>query len=52
MFCQILSAFLKFTLNSEHFQKKDERHNLCVSKIIDGKKRAKNMSKESFFSTP
>ena len=30
---QFLSAFLKFTWGFKHFQKNDDPHNLCISKI-------------------
>ena len=32
-FSQIFSSFLKSTLNSEHFQKKDDPHSQCISEI-------------------
>ena len=31
-------AFLKFTLNGEHFQKKGESSSLSISEIIDSKR--------------
>ena len=34
-FAQFFSAFLIFTLNSEHFQKKDDPHRRCISEITD-----------------
>ena len=39
MFSQFFTGFLKFTFNFEHLEKKDESHNLCISEVIDGKKR-------------
>ena len=39
IFPQFFTAFLKFTFNFEHLEKKDEPHNLCISEVIDGKKR-------------
>ena len=38
-FSQFFSAFLKSTLNFEHFQQKDDPHNLCISEITDSGKR-------------
>ena len=32
-FSPFFSAFLKSTLNFEHFQKKDDRHSLIISQI-------------------
>ena len=32
-FSQFFSAFLKATLNFEHFQKKDDPHSRCISQI-------------------
>ena len=34
-FSQFFIAFLKFALNLEHFQKKDEYPSLIISEIID-----------------
>ena len=34
----ISSAFLKSTLNFQHFQKKDDRHNRCISEITESEK--------------
>ena len=31
-------AFLKFALNSEHFEKKDEYSSLVISKVIDSER--------------
>ena len=31
-FSQFFTAFLKFTLNLAHFQKKDDPHSRCISK--------------------
>ena len=36
-FYQFFIAFLKSTLNGEHFQKKGESSSLSISKIIDSK---------------
>ena len=35
MFCQFLTAFLKFMQNFEHYIKKDEPHSLIISEIFD-----------------
>ena len=35
---EFLSAFLKSTLNFEHFQKKDDPHSRCISQITVSKK--------------
>ena len=37
-FSQFFSAFLKSTLNFEHFQKKDDPHSRCVSQITVSEK--------------
>ena len=37
-FSQIFSSFLKSTLNSEHFQKKDDPHSRCISEITVSEK--------------
>ena len=37
-FSQFFSAFLKYTLNFEHFQKKDDSHSRCISQITVSKK--------------
>ena len=37
-FSQFFSAFLKSSLNFEHFQKKDDRHGWSISEIIDSGK--------------
>ena len=34
-FSQFFAAFLKFTLNFEHFEKKDDPHRFCISEITD-----------------
>ena len=34
---QFFCEFFKFTLNFEHFQKKDDAHSLCISEITDSK---------------
>ena len=38
-FSQLSSEILKPTLNSEHFQKRDDRHSRCSSQITVSKKR-------------
>ena len=38
-FSQFFCAFLKSTLNFEHFQKKDDSHSRCISEITDPEKR-------------
>ena len=35
---KFLSAFLKSTLNFEHFQKKDDPHSPCISQMTVSKK--------------
>ena len=37
-FSQLFSAFLKSSLNFEHFQKKDDSHSWGISKITDSEK--------------
>ena len=37
-FCQFFSAYLKCTLNFEHFQKKDNPRSRCISEITDSEK--------------
>ena len=37
-FYEFLSAFLKSSLNFEHFQKKDDPHGLYISEITDSEK--------------
>ena len=37
-FSEFFSAFLKSTLNFEHFQKKDDPHSRCTSQITVSKK--------------
>ena len=37
-FSQLSSAFLKYTLNFEHFQKKDDPHSRCISQITVSEK--------------
>ena len=34
-FSQFFAAFLKSTLNFEHFEKKDDPHRFCISEITD-----------------
>ena len=38
IFSQFFIAFLKFTWNGEHFQKKGECSSLSISEIIDSKR--------------
>ena len=38
-FSQFISPFFEFALNFEHFQKKDNRHSLCITEIIDHERR-------------
>ena len=35
IFSEFFSAILKSILNFEHFQKKDDPHSFCISKITD-----------------
>ena len=37
-FSEFFSAFLKSSLNFEHFQKKDDSHSWCISKITESEK--------------
>ena len=37
-FSQYFSAFLKFSLNFAHFQKKDDSHSRCISQITVSEK--------------
>ena len=39
-FSQFSLAFLKSSLNFEHFQKKNDPHGLCISEITGSEKRA------------
>ena len=34
-FSQFFAAFFKCRLNFEHFDKKDDPHNFCISEITD-----------------
>ena len=38
IFSRIFSAFLKFTLNFQHFQKQDDPHSQCFFQIRDSAK--------------
>ena len=38
IFCKFLFAFLKSTLNFEHFPKKEQPHSLFISEITDAEK--------------
>ena len=40
VFSQFFLAFFESAINFEHFQKKDDPHSLCISKIIDHERRA------------
>ena len=37
-FSEFFSAFLKSTLNFEHFQKKDDSHSRCISQVTVSEK--------------
>ena len=37
-FSEFFSAFLKSSLNFEHFQKKDDSHSWCISEITESEK--------------
>ena len=37
-FSKIFLSFLKYALNLEHFEKKDEYPSLVISKVIDSKR--------------
>ena len=39
-FYQFVDAFFKSTSKFEHFQKKDDPHNLCISEMTDPEKRS------------
>ena len=39
IFSQFLSAFSKFRLNSEYFQKEDDPECLCISEITNSERR-------------
>ena len=39
IFSQFVSAFYKFRLNFEHFQKKDDPHSGCIFELKNSKKR-------------
>ena len=41
-FSQFLSAFLKSSLNDEHFFKKDDPQSWCISDVRDSEKREKS----------
>ena len=38
MFSQFFTAFMKYKFNCEHAEKKDERHSLGISEVINGEK--------------
>ena len=38
IFSQLFAAFLKSSLNFEHFQKKDDSHSWGISKITESEK--------------
>ena len=40
IFTEFFLAFFDSALNFEHFQRKDDPHSLCISKIIDHERRA------------
>ena len=40
VFSQFFLAFFDSALNFKHFQRKDDPHSLCISKIIDHERRA------------
>ena len=37
-FSQFFAAFLKFTLNFEYFEQKDDPHSFCISEITESEK--------------
>ena len=37
VFSEIFAPFLKYKLNFEYFEKRDEPHSLCISEIMDCK---------------
>ena len=51
-FSEFFSAFLKFTLNFDHFEKKDDPHIFGISEITDSDNVVRQMSKRSRFRGP
>ena len=49
---EFCASFLEFSLNLEHFQKKDDPHSLCISKITGSKRYVRSMHKKSRFNGP
>ena len=37
-FCRFFIAFLKSTLNFEHFEKKNEPHSSSISEVVDSER--------------
>ena len=48
-FSEFIVEFLKFRLNFEHFEKKDDSHSFCVSEIRDCENVVRWMSKKCCF---
>ena len=52
IFSQFFSTFLKFSLNLEYFEKKDDPHRFCISEITLSENVIRQMSKKSRFRGP
>ena len=50
-FSQVFVPFLESTLNFKHFEKKDDRHDWCVSEITESENLVRTFSKEPRFTT-
>ena len=50
-FSQVFVPFLESTLNFKHFEKKDDRHDRCVSEITESENLVRTFSKEPRFTT-
>ena len=48
-FFDFFSSFLKSSLNLQHFQKKHDPHNCCMSEITDSEKHGWSIPKKSCF---
>ena len=51
-FSQFFAPFLKFPLNFEHFEKKDDPHSLCIFGKAHCERRGYTMTKKPHFRTP
>ena len=52
IFCEVFYALLQFTLNFQHFEKKDELHSLCILDITDCEDVLRQMCKRSISEDP